>query len=256
MSKAFSYKLRDLTTSVSKGETGFIDHHHFTTQGDPGSAEMLEANLQKGFVAALAKGDISFPRNTTEEEIFKHNKYQAEMDNEHRATIKREPAARAPIVPTNAAGDAATANVARDPNNPFRSYRAEDTPMAVTAGLRGDSSRLRSGAWSPEARSANQVDRGDKVSASHAASESARAITTAVEARCADLRLEIEAADQGIRSYEEDLQKVGEARDQLRGQIDACEAELKTARGIARAGYDTYEAQAPTRRRSPTTPTS
>ena len=41
MSKAFSYKLRDLTTSVSKGETGFIDHHHFTTQGDPGSAEML-----------------------------------------------------------------------------------------------------------------------------------------------------------------------------------------------------------------------
>ena len=35
---------------------------------------------------------------------------------------------------------------------------------------------------------------------------------------------------------------MGEARDQLRGQIDACEAELKTARGVARAGYDTYEA--------------
>ena len=135
MSKAFSYKPKDLAASAQKGETGFIDHHHFTTQGDSGSAEMLEAHLQKGFVAARAKGDISFPRNTTEEEIFEHNKYQAEMDNEHRATLKRDPAARAPIVPTNAAGDAATANAARDPNNPFRSYRAEDTPMAVTAGL-------------------------------------------------------------------------------------------------------------------------
>ena len=126
MSKNFYYKLKDLTASVLKGETGFIDHQHFTTQGDPGSAEMLEANLQKGFVAALAKGDISFPRNTTEEEILEHNKYQAEMDSEHRATIKRDPAARAPIVPTNAAGDAATTNAARDPNNPFLSYRAED----------------------------------------------------------------------------------------------------------------------------------
>lgn len=119
MSKAFSYKLRDLTTSVSKGETGFIDHHHFTTQGDPGSAEMLEANLQKGFVAALAKGDIIFPRDTSEAEVLEHNKYQAEMDSEHRAALRRDPAARAPIVPTNAAGDAATTNAARDPNNPL-----------------------------------------------------------------------------------------------------------------------------------------
>ena len=41
---------------------------------------------------------------------------------------------------TNAA---AIANAARDPNNPFRSYRAEDTPMAVTAGLRGDADESR-----------------------------------------------------------------------------------------------------------------
>ena len=144
MSKAHSYKLRDLATSVSKGETGFIDHQHFTTQGDPGSAEMLEANLQKGFITAIAKGDIIFPRDTSEAEVLEHNKYQAEMDNDHRATLKRDPTARAPIVPTNAAGDAATANAARDPNNPFRSYRAEDTPVAVTAGLRRDNSLLRS----------------------------------------------------------------------------------------------------------------
>ena len=61
MSKNFHYKMKDLTASVLKGETGFIDHQHFTKQGDPGSAEMLEAHLQKGFVAALAKGDIALP---------------------------------------------------------------------------------------------------------------------------------------------------------------------------------------------------
>ena len=66
---------------------------------------------------------------------------------------------------------------------------------------------------SPDARSANQADQGNKVSASHAASESARAITTAVEARCAELQLEIEAAGQGIDSYEEDMREASQTRD-------------------------------------------